>query len=164
MTRRRWWSPTWTGTGSRRCSPPPGPARCCPTCPTPPGHWRTPPQIDDLAANGLGQQLAALPAAERERVLTTAVRESAAAVLGYAAGIQVSTEQPFKELGFDSLTAVELRNLLQTRTGTPLPSSIAFDYPTVAHVVGYLAGVFGGPQPEERRRRGPQWGRLLGRR
>ncbi|MFJ9713697.1 SDR family NAD(P)-dependent oxidoreductase, partial [Streptomyces sp. NPDC101234] len=74
-------------------------------------------------------RLAGLPAAEREEALLTLVREAAAAVLGHAPGTQVDEEQPFKELGFDSLTAVELRNVLQTRTGAYLAAGVVFDHP-----------------------------------
>ena len=95
------------------------------------------------AAHGphdLGHQLTALPPAERGQVLTTLVCESAATVLGHAPGTRIDAGQPFSELGFDSLTAVELRNLLQARTGTSMPATLVFDYPTVAHVAGFLAG------------------------
>ncbi|WP_449343268.1 SDR family NAD(P)-dependent oxidoreductase, partial [Streptomyces silvisoli] len=95
---------------------------------------------------GLGQRLAGMASAERERVLLDLVRESAAAVLGYASSTQISSDQPFKELGFDSLTAVELRNLLQAKTGLRLASSAVFDYPTVTRLAGYLAAGFGEPQ------------------
>ncbi|MGZ4553294.1 MAG: type I polyketide synthase, partial [Mycobacteriaceae bacterium] len=92
------------------------------------------------------QRLAELPAGERERVLRDLVRESAAVVLGYAPSTRIDADQPFKELGFDSLTGVELRNLLQARTGADLASSAVFDYPTVTRLAGYLAGELGESQ------------------
>ena len=99
---------------------------------------------------GLAGRLAGVPAPGREQILAGLVRESAAAVLGYASSAEISTDQPFSDLGFDSLTSVELRNLLQAKTGVSMPATLAFDYPTVAHVAGYLAGEFGGPQPAQR--------------
>ncbi|WP_305790274.1 SDR family NAD(P)-dependent oxidoreductase, partial [Symbioplanes lichenis] len=103
--------------------------------------------------DGLGQQLAGLPAADRLQALTELVRESAAAVLGYTSAAQLTGDQPFSDLGFDSLTAVDLRNTLQTRTGLRMPATLVFDYPTVARVAGYLAEELGevtaatGPAP-----------------
>jgi hypothetical protein len=66
--------------------------------------------------------------------------------------VRIDVDQPFSELGFDSLTAVELRNLLQARTGAALPASVVFDYPTVArlaHHVGTFFGEIEVPEPEE---------------
>ena len=91
--------------------------------------------------------LARLSSVERERVLVDLVRESAAAVLGYDSSAQISSDQPFREMGFDSLTAVDLRNVLQTRTGASMPATLVFDYPTVTRLAGYLAGEFGDAQP-----------------
>ncbi|HEX4224179.1 MAG TPA: type I polyketide synthase, partial [Pseudonocardiaceae bacterium] len=96
---------------------------------------------------GLAQQLAGLSSAEREQLLVEPIRESAAAVLGHASSTQISGEQPFKELGFDSLTAVELRNLLQAKTGLRLASSVVFDYPTITRLARHLAAELGDTKP-----------------
>ncbi|MDF3294422.1 type I polyketide synthase, partial [Streptomyces silvisoli] len=98
---------------------------------------------------GLAQRLAGLSSVDREQTLLDLVRESAAVVLGHASSTQINTDQPFKALGFDSLTAVELRNVLQTKTGLGLASSVVFDYPTVTRLAGYLAGEFGDSQLAE---------------
>ncbi|WP_269854615.1 type I polyketide synthase, partial [Streptomyces sp. RPT161] len=98
-------------------------------------------------SDGLRQRLAGLAGAEREQNLLDLVRDSAAAVLGHASSTQIDSDQPFKELGFDSLTGIELRNLLQVKTGLDLAPSVVFDYPTVTRLARYLAGEFGEPQP-----------------
>jgi acyl carrier protein len=58
------------------------------------------------------------------------VRSEAAVILGAAGRDLVTTDSPLLDIGFDSLTAVEFRNRLTTLTGTPLPATLVFDYPT----------------------------------
>ncbi|MGW6295393.1 type I polyketide synthase, partial [Streptomyces sp. NPDC055058] len=89
---------------------------------------------------GLRAELAALPAAERDRMLTDVVRAQVAAVLGYADGGDIAATRAFRELGFDSLTAVELRNRLNAATGLALPAPIVFDHPNVRDLVRHLRG------------------------
>ncbi|MEU6153512.1 type I polyketide synthase [Actinosynnema sp. NPDC047251] len=83
--------------------------------------------------------LAALPPARRRQVLVDLVRTEVAAVLGHPDPTGVSEHAAFGGLGFDSLTAVELRNRLGAATGRRLPTSLVFDHPTAGAVADLLA-------------------------
>lgn len=85
------------------------------------------------------ETLQKMPAEEREELLVRLVSEKVAQVLGSdAATLDITAG--FFDLGMDSLTAVEMRNALQTSLGMELPSTLIFKYPNITAVAGYLVG------------------------
>ncbi|MBB4892333.1 acyl transferase domain-containing protein/acyl carrier protein [Streptomyces olivoverticillatus] len=90
------------------------------------------------AGGGLGERLAALPAEERRPLLLDVVCRQVAAVLGFGREQAVEVDKPFKDFGFDSLTAVEFRNALGAETGVRLPATLVFDYPTPDALADHL--------------------------
>ncbi|MEU9704083.1 SDR family NAD(P)-dependent oxidoreductase [Streptomyces sp. NPDC047981] len=94
--------------------------------------------LETPGAAGLAGRVAGLPRETAEQLVDEAVRTDVAAVMGYASADAVDTVRTFKELGFDSLTAVELRDRLSTTTGVRLPATLIFDHPTTDAVVRHV--------------------------
>jgi acyl transferase domain-containing protein len=100
---------------------------------------RVPARQDTASARGsLARRLVNTPEGERERVLLELVCSEVAVVLGHSSAEAVDVHRPFNSLGFDSLTAVELRNRLVTVSGVQLPATLVFDYPTCAELSDFL--------------------------
>ncbi|MFZ1162475.1 type I polyketide synthase [Mycobacterium sp.] len=100
-------------------------------------------QVDDsLAAakskSALLQRLEGLPEDEQQAVLLDLVRSHIATVLGSTTPEAIDPDKAFQELGFDSLTAVEMRNRLKAATGLPLSPTLIFDYPNSTALAGYF--------------------------
>ncbi|WP_409073290.1 type I polyketide synthase [Micromonospora chalcea] len=94
------------------------------------------------------QRLAGTPEAERGRLVEDLVKAQVVEVLGYPPATVVPSGQTFTGLGFDSLTAVELRNRLTALTGIRLPASLIFDCPTPAALADFLLVDAAPPKPE----------------
>jgi len=88
-------------------------------------------------------RIVALPALERERALLDLVCGTAAVVLGHERRDAIDPRKGFIELGFDSLTAIELRNKLDELTGRRLPATLIFDHPSAAALASFLGADLG---------------------
>ncbi|WP_445972091.1 acyl carrier protein, partial [Kitasatospora purpeofusca] len=82
--------------------------------------------------------MAALTPEERRTTLITLLHHHINTVLGHTTTDTPDTERPFRDMGFDSLTGLELRTRLQNTTGLRLPSTLVFDYPTLTTLAHHL--------------------------
>ncbi|MET8952768.1 SDR family NAD(P)-dependent oxidoreductase [Streptomyces sp. NPDC004533] len=89
-------------------------------------------------AGALARRLAGLDDDGRHQVVRALVRQEVAAVLGHTDLGSVGLERSFQEAGFDSMTAVDLRNRLRAATGLRLPATVVFDHPSPAALIRYL--------------------------
>ncbi|MGW3682789.1 type I polyketide synthase [Streptomyces prasinus] len=91
--------------------------------------------------------LAETPARDRSAPLIEMVREETAAVLGHPSVDPIGVRTPFRDLGVESLTAVELRDRLAARTGLALPAGLVFDHSRPATLGEHLAARLAGDAP-----------------
>src|ERR1039457_6097570 len=109
------------------------------------GLVRAPVRRRAVTGPGLARELAGVTEGERHRAILQVVRAQVAAVLGHASAEVIEPSRTFRDLGFDSLAAIELRNQLNTITGLRLPATLIFDHPSAQHVADLidakLAGV-----------------------
>ncbi|WP_439333110.1 SDR family NAD(P)-dependent oxidoreductase, partial [Streptomyces zhaozhouensis] len=101
------------------------------------------------AASGtpFARRVAELPEPKRERFVLDLVRSHVATVLGHEGPDAIAPARAFQELGFDSLAAVELRNLLNTATGLRLPPTLVFDHPNSGALATHLVNSVVGTTP-----------------
>ncbi|MER5549939.1 phosphopantetheine-binding protein, partial [Streptomyces sp. NPDC002589] len=92
----------------------------------------------EQAGADLRERLAGLTEPEQQALLLGLVRGEAAQVLAHGSTAEITPSRPFKELGFDSLTAMELRNRLSKATGLRLPATLVFDYPNPQRITELL--------------------------
>ncbi|WP_242705309.1 type I polyketide synthase [Streptomyces griseocarneus] len=103
------------------------------------------PRADTTA---LRARLAALPLAQRENALLELVLEQAALVLGHADASDVEADRAFRDLGFDSLSALQMRDRIEATTGIALPTTAVFDHPTPDALTGRLLAQLA-PEPAD---------------
>ncbi|MEU4933073.1 type I polyketide synthase, partial [Streptomyces yokosukanensis] len=96
------------------------------------------PQEEPEGRSGLREKLLPLPARERREHLLRLVRAEAAAVLGHPDAEAVDRDRAFRELGFDSMSAVQLRNRITAVTGLREATTLVFDRPSVTALADYL--------------------------
>ncbi|WP_194916707.1 beta-ketoacyl reductase, partial [Catenulispora rubra] len=104
--------------------------------------------VDTRAGRGWAENLTELDADGRRAAVMDLVRTQVAAALGHGSGDQVALERPFKDLGLDSLTAVELRNRLTGVTGVRLPASLVFDHPSPRALATHLLTLLTPPEAD----------------
>jgi acyl carrier protein len=102
------------------------------------------PSADAAPAVPVVDRLAGLDELARSRFVVDLVRAEVASVLAHDTTDDIADDKEFRDLGMDSLTAVELRNRLATATGLRMSATLVFDYPTPAALADHLLSRLGG--------------------
>ncbi|HWX44827.1 MAG TPA: beta-ketoacyl synthase N-terminal-like domain-containing protein, partial [Solirubrobacteraceae bacterium] len=110
------------------------------------GLVRSPARRAAGSEGSLARRLASAPEPDRDTLVLELVAEQVAGVLGHSSAGAIDVTRDFKELGLDSLGAVELRNRLSQATGLKLPATLGFDHPTPAAVAAYLCSKVSGAE------------------
>src|SRR4029453_14077022 len=110
------------------------------------GVVRVPARRADTSGPSVAERLAGRDPQEQHGIVVDLLPTHIAAVLGHGSGASIETDRPFQDLGFDSLTAVELRNRLGVVPGLKLPATLAFDYPTVEALAEHVRAQVAPPE------------------
>ncbi|WP_420713446.1 type I polyketide synthase, partial [Streptomyces sp. NRRL WC-3549] len=117
-----------------------------------------PAQQEPVHRSALAARLRSMPEQEGLRLLLDLVRDEAAALLGHGSKEAVPTDRAFLDLGFSSISAVELRNRLDAASGLSLPTTLVYDYPSPVALARHLRSQLGPSQdsgtltaPDDRR-------------
>jgi myxalamid-type polyketide synthase MxaB len=102
------------------------------------GQYRVQRAVESKQESGFLQEFNSLPSARQQQMLRTFLRQQVHIVLGLDASETIDLNQPLRELGLDSLIAVELRNLLGSSLKADLPATLLFDYPTITALANHL--------------------------
>ncbi|MBQ6640333.1 MAG: SDR family oxidoreductase, partial [Saccharopolyspora sp.] len=112
-------------------------------------------EVQSPAAGGeFAGKLRGLTAAEQQRRLLDLVRAEAATALGHTSSDALGERRAFRDVGFDSLTAVDLRNRIAAATGLALPTTMVFDHPNPLALVEFLRGLLAGQSEMDTERGG----------
>ncbi|WP_062428881.1 type I polyketide synthase [Herbidospora daliensis] len=107
------------------------------------------PPVRRRTAGSWPERIAGLPEHERSRAVAETVLAAVADVLGHTSAAGLDPARAFRDLGFDSLTGVELRNRLGTVTGLRLPATVTFDHPSADALTAHLTGLLPGTATRE---------------
>ncbi|MFE1252173.1 SDR family NAD(P)-dependent oxidoreductase, partial [Streptomyces sp. NPDC058735] len=102
------------------------------------------PRATERPGDDLRSRVAGMPREAGQRLVEEHVQQLTALVLGHEGPEQVAVDRPFRDLGVDSLIAVELRNLLAAASGVPLPATAVFDHPTPQALASRIHGALSG--------------------
>lgn len=111
------------------------------------------PERRAAAARSLQESLEGVPARRRREVVVERLCEFARRVLGVGSTFELPIDQPLRDLGLDSLMAVELRNAVAAAVGRSLPATLLFDYPSIDALADHVLAVLGGGKPAPARGR-----------